>query len=168
MRINIDVEVNGNEITGRQGLAYVFNSGEMHAIRCDLDKKQEYRAYKEYSEIKVYDERRDLKSVGTVFHNLCNGQEFWEIAGYGCCLHASFGFHNKMEMLDQVNLPVLKKDDIVAVVEFSKEEQSFSCKLFRVGKVDIFCSTMATLKPLTDDEMIAVRSDVIAWVNRRV
>lgn len=166
-KMTVDVVTRGNSIGGRQGLAYVFNSGLVKTVKCDLDKPQEYEYVKEYDRMKVNDGGRyDLKVEGIVTHNIEDGKDEWYIAGWGCMLKSDFGFYDVMQMANAANLPVVKNNDVVAVLEYSQEVKQATCKLFKVGRIDIHCTNMATLIPLTEEEMQEVKKQVVAWVNR--
>ena len=161
----VDIVVSGNFIGGRQGYAYIFNSGKIKSVKCDLDKKQEYDSFHTYDKIKVAIETKShgvMDHVGTVEWN--NGK--WEIGQSGCCISSHFGFHDAMEMADNANLPIVMKGQIVALFQYSDSKRTCKIELCKVDHVNEFCTTLAGLRPLTDDEMQEVVQDVNNWVTR--
>lgn len=66
----------------------------------------------------------------------------------GCCLSASFGYHDYKEMCDYATAPIIKADqDVVVAVYDSKREIPFAAVLVHTGKnVNRFCSTPLTFE----------------------
>ena len=161
-----EIIINGNIIGGRQGWAYICNSMKFAVLKADMDKKQEYGAdgFSTFGDVRVIWNYRghENASVGRLEAN--KGE--WSIGGWGCCLKADFGFHDMMESIEESNLPVIRKDDVVAIALFSKDIQFASLTLFKVGKIDINCQTITRLTPLTDEEMQEIKKDADRWCNR--
>ena len=159
-----DIQINGNTIGGRQGWAYVCNSMDIAVLKADLDKKQEYDDYKTFGDVRVIWNYRGTEStkVGTL--EVENGK--WGIGSAGCMLKAHFGFHDMMTSIEESNLPIIRANEVVAIALYSKENEVATLNLFRVGKVDINCMTVARLTPLSDEEMQEVKKDADRWCNR--
>lgn len=162
--MKVDVKVSGNMIDGRQGWAYVCNSGNVVVLKADMDAPQEYDDYKTFGQLKVGFNHRGHESFGYGHLEVEKGK--WSIGGWGCGIHADFGFSDMMELIDGAGLPKVRQDDIVAVALYTKELRAATLSLFKVGRVDINCMTIARLIPLTDEEMKEVAQDVNRWVNR--
>jgi hypothetical protein len=159
-----DIKTFKNIISGRQGWAYICNSLQFTVIKADMNKPQEYEDYKVFSKVRIATpfKGRDLLSTGTLELEGDN----WSIGGYGCCIKAGFDFNDMMESIEEAGLPVVREHDIVAVAQYTKEFEIAALKLFRVGRVDIHCTTMAQLIPLTDEEMEGIAKDANDWCNR--
>lgn len=162
IRISVDVTTEDNTIRGRQGLAYVFNSGEIKSVKIDIDKPQQYHDYKEYENIKVHQERKtySLNAVGTVSWE----EGRWIITGGGYGISSRFGFEDIMEMADNANLPIVGNNDIVALLIYSKTKRFAQVNLMKVQNIDIHCTVVANLVPLNDEEMAQVVKNVYRWV----
>ncbi len=160
-----DIRVNGNSIGGRQGWAYVCNSGEIAVLKADLDASQEYNDYRQYGKVRAiweYKNRENYKTCRLV-NDRCDGGNSWELKSGGCCLSASFTVYDAFDMIDDSQLPIVKRNGIVAVASYSKQSDSASIQLFKLSRVDINCQTVATLIPLTDDEMNDIKKRAEQW-----
>ena len=160
-----DIQVKGNSIGGRQGYAYILNSGEFAVLRADLDKNQEYDDFKTYSGVRLAWNYRghELLKDCTLAWSGENGRDVWELKNYGSCLSASFGLSDVLEMIESANTPIVRKGDIVAIARYSKEWASIS--LFKCARIDIHCSTSAVFEPLSDDEMNEIVARANKWLN---
>lgn len=163
MKRTNDIVVAANMIGGRQGWAYICNSGEVTVLKADLEKKQEYDDYKIYGKVKAAD-RRGLPHTCELVYNECDGKSRYELSSGGCCLSASFGYRDAMELIEEAGLQTVQKDDIVAVAEYTSK--TVMLKLFKISSVDIFCTTAAHFIPLTDEEMQEVVRNANRWCNR--
>lgn len=169
MRTN-DIQIKGNFIGGRQGYAYTFNSGKIKTVKIDLDKKQEYDTYKSWRDIIKVNKQTSRGSIdvtcsiGQTIN--ADGTLVWEITSWGCCLSGSFGYSDLMELANSANLPIVQTEDIVGLCQFSDESKFAYVQLFKVGRVDINCQTVAKLIPLNDDEMQEVAEKANRWCNR--
>ena len=90
----------------------------------------------------------------------------WSIGGFGACLHSQFTFSDMFESIESSNRQVIREGQIVALALFSKSLEVATLSLYKIGKVDIHCMTMAHLIPLTDEEMQEVKNDANDWCNR--
>ena len=162
--MKLDIQINGNYIGGRQGWAYICNSMRFAVLKADLEKEQEYDDFKTFGNVKVIWNYRGEEngSVGTL--EVSEGK--WKIGGHGCCIKSSFGFSDMMDGIDNANLPIIRKDDIVAIAMYDKGNEIAILGLYRVGRIDINCMTMTSLTPLTDEEMQEVKKDAERWCNR--
>ena len=158
-----DIKVNGNIIGGRQGYAYICNSMKFAVLMADMDKDQKYEDYQTFGKVRVAYTHRGHESftVGTLEVEKGN----WSIGSWGCCLHSQFGFTDMYESIQEANVPVIRKGDIVAIALHSKKIEFVSIMLFKVGAVDSNCQTVTRFIPLTDEEMENVKKDGNAWVN---
>lgn len=160
-----DVRVGSNLIGGRQGLAYVCNSGKIVNIMADANLVQKYSedGYFQYdTKVKVQPERYDFGITGT----LINEKGDWQIVSGGCCLSSSFTFQDHMEMLQESTLPAIQEGDIIALNLVNKKDEFILTLLYKLSKVKPHCMTLAHLIPLTDEEMEEVKQDVIRWASR--
>lgn len=160
-----DIKTVNNSIGGRQGWAYVCNSGEIKVLEANLDKPQEYDDYKTYGNARVvwnYRGRENYKTCRLAW-NACHGDARWELGSGGCFLSASFGVSDAVELIKDAQLPILRKDDIVAIASYSKEKAFI--QLYKLdGRIDINCQVVATLRPLTADEMSEVVKNANRWL----
>lgn len=163
MRKN-DIQINGNVIGGRQGWAYICNSMKFAVLKADLEQDQEYDSFKTFGNVRVIWDYRGTDSCMTGTLEVENGK--WSIGSWGCCIKADFGFHDMIESINDANLPVIRKDDVVAIAMYSDRIDFASLSLFRVGRIDINCQTVTRLTPLTDEEMQEIKKDADRWCNR--
>lgn len=166
MRANIDIQINGNILAGRQGWAYICNSGKFTVLRAEINPKEDdEKGYAQFGKVKVSYKSRthgELDKVGTLEVE----KSRWFIGGSGCCIKSGFGYSDMKELMENAQLQTVHAGDIIAVVmDFTNIE--FACiNLFKVGKVDPNCSVMAELTPLNDEEMEQVKADATKWCNR--
>lgn len=158
-----DIKVIGNAIGGRQGWAYILNSGEIPVLRADMDAPQEYDAYKTYGTVRVAWNHRNRE----LFHEttLANDDGKWKLVSGACFLSASFGYEDFMECLEGSQAPVVRKGGVVAIATYSNASRTACTKLYKVGRVDINCMTCANLTPLTDEEMQEVVKNANKWLD---
>ena len=164
MMRTLDIKVNGNVIGGRQGWAYICNSMRFAVLKVDLDKEQEYDDFKMFGNVRVVWNFRGHENCAVGKLECSKGK--WQIGGYGAMLKADFGFHDMMDSIEESNLPIIRKDDVIAIAFFSKHFETATLNLYRMGKVDIQCQTMANLIPLTDEEMQEIKNDAERWCMR--
>lgn len=167
MRKN-DIKVAGNMIGGRQGWAYICNSGKFAVLKCDHTAKQEYKEYHTWKNVKVrlawnYCGNENYDNAYLAWDGQ-HGEGQYEFAGGGAMLKASFDMHDALEMIDNANAPIIRANDIVAIAHIFND--SVAVSLYRVGRIDIHCSTKATMKMLTEDEMNEVKQNADRWCNR--
>ena len=161
-----DIQTVGNNIGGRQGWAYVCNSGEVTVLKADLDKKQEYEEYKTFGKARVTWNYRGHETFSTceLAYNACHGEPYWELTSWGCCLSASFGLHDALELIDDSQAPVVRKGEVIAIASYSTK--SAMLRLYKIEHVDIHCQCVAKLIPLSDEEMEEVKKNINKWLNR--
>ena len=161
-----DIQVKNNSIGGRQGWAYVCNSGEIAVLKANLDSKQEYDDFKTYGKVRVvwnYRGREHFKPT-TLEWNACHGDARWELGSGGCCLSGSFGLSDALDMIEETQTPIVRAGQIVAIASYSS--QTAYIQLYRVSdRIDVNCQTVATFKPLTDEEMNEVKQNAVKWLN---
>lgn len=159
-----DIKVAGNMISGRQGWAYICNSAKFAITEVDMDKAQEYDTFKQYGKVKVAVPYRndELHMVGEIEWN----EGKWQIGGHGSMLKASFGYRDMTELIAGAQLPIVRKDDIIVLAHKSDKLGFAWLALFKVGRIDTNCMTMAHLEPLTEEEMQEVANDADRWCNR--
>lgn len=163
-RFNNDIQINANIIGGRQGWAYTCNSHKITVLKVDLDKKQEYEEYKTFDMVNVIWNYKGTESTADGRLEVENGK--WTIGGFGCCIHSEFGFGDMEKLIEASNRQNIREGQIVALALFSKEYKVATLSLFKVGKVNIHCQTIAHLVPLTDEEMQEVKKNANDWCNR--
>lgn len=163
-----EINVVANMITGRQGWAYVCNSGKFPVIDVDLNLRQEYETYLIYSKVRLAWEHRgqELYKTCTVAHQLedDDNKDVWELTSGGACLSSSFTYGDAIQMMNEARLPIVRKGEVAAIITHSQSYAFIS--LVKVTHVDINCMTTAILEPLTDDEMAEFVKDANAWCNR--
>lgn len=165
MKTSFDIKTIGNMMTGRQGWAYICNSGKFAVIKADLDAPQEYDDYRKYGKVRVvktYKDGRELHTTATVAAD----KDKWKFTSGGAFISSRFGYADMVELADNANLPVVRQDDIVAVMCYSDKMKLAILTLSRVEHVDIHCMTVASLKPLTEEEMNSVVADADRWCRR--
>lgn len=164
MRLN-DIQILGHTISGRQGWAYTCNSREITVLKVNLDAPQEYDDYQTFDMVRVaWTDRK-----GNVSHSdgqLECSEGKWKIGGWGCGIHSQFGFYDMANLINNSQRQVVAEGQIVALAFYSQKSQVATLNLYKVGKVDIFCQTIANLIPLTDDEMQEVKDRADRWCNR--
>ncbi len=166
-----DIKTSENAIGGRQGWAYVCNSGRFVVLKADLDKEQEYDDFKEYGTVRVvwnYRGRENYHAT-TLAWNACHGTARWELCSGGCCLSSSFGVYDAVEMIEETQAPIVRAGDIVAIASYSVDSdyKMAELRLFKISdRIDIHCQVTATLIPLTEEEMKQVAIDADKWCNR--
>lgn len=157
-----DIQIAENMIGGRQGYAWVCNSGEVKVLTADFEAPQEYEDYKEYGKAKVIWNYRGHESHKTCTLACENGT--WELTSGGTFISGSFGYHDLMEMVEEAQLQVLRPDDTIAIVTYTSK--AAMVKLYKLGKVDIHCSIVAHLIELTEEEMADVKIRIENWLRR--
>ena len=63
-------------------------------------------------------------------------------------------------------MPKVHEGEIVALALYSKNMKAIVLQLYKIGKTDIFCQTVARLNELTDDEMAEVAKEADNWCKR--
>lgn len=98
----------------------------------DCGKFRDGEPWYEPSELYIYRDKRKLVVSGSG----------------GCCLHAGFGYHDIIEMMENRNLPIVKADqDILIVAYDSKTKEAFLPFIVHTGKhVDPHCTTPITIE----------------------
>jgi hypothetical protein len=159
-----DITLNGNIIGGRQGFAYICNSRKYPVVKIDLEAPQEYDDYKTFGKIRVLKSYKDRDLVVTSTVEYEKGEGF-SLGGHGTCITSSFSFNDMEQLVEEANLQAVREGDIIALAMTLNSIKFMELALYRVGKVDIHCTTIANLIPLTDEEMKEVKADVDAWCN---
>jgi len=163
-RWDITTRAGHNNIGGRQGWAYICNSHEIPVLSADADLPQEFSDYKEFKTVSVKYNWRGKESVKYGTLSWESGK--WRIHGSSCCISASFGMSDILELINNAQAPVIEKDQIVAVTYFSSKNSLASILLFRVGSVDSLSTVICDLIPLTDEEMKTVVEAAERWCDR--
>lgn len=81
-------------------------------------------------------------------------------------MSARFGFSDALELVADANLPIIRPNDIVAIAKIIEHDgdKSLLLSLFKLSeRVDVNCMTVASLIPLTDEEMKKVADDADRW-----
>ena len=163
-----DIQTKSNSIGGRQGWAYVCNSGEITVLKADLDIPQEYDEYQTFGNARVVWNYRGSECFKTcrLAKNSCHGETFWELSSGGSYLSASFSAYDAIEMIEDTQTPIVRKDEIVAIASFSKSQKLAYLQLYKMDRVDIHCSTVVKFEKLTYEEMQEVVKKANRWCNR--
>lgn len=164
-----DIKYLCNVIGGRQGWAYVCNSHEIPVLKADMVAgKTEFDNYYKFNTVNVkytrkgYNGRNDEIRIkdGTL---VCDEGK-WKITSAGCCISASFTYHDAMKMVENANAPIIEVGKVVAIAKCT--EMQISLELFKVGKVDSQCVVVCDLIPLDNDEMQSIVDDIYKWLRR--
>lgn len=162
--MKLDIKRSNNFIGGRQGFAYICNSGDVKVIKIDLEAPQEYDDYRLYGKVKVAWKygNKTLGEPCTLVHNSCEGQNSWELTSGGTCLSGSFTYQDAINSIEESQLPLLHPDEIVALAFVTSN--SVTLGMYQVSeKIDIHCTTVATLKELSDIQMDQLVGDAESW-----
>ena len=164
MRLN-DIQIYGNSISGRQGWAYTCNSGNIPILKVNLDAPQEYDDYQTFDMVRIaWTDRHGNESYSDGQLECSEGK--WQIGGWGFGIHSQFGFSDMANLINRSQRQIIAAGQIVALACFSQKSKIATLNLYKVGKVDIFCQTIASLTPLTDAEMWEVTDAADRWCNR--
>lgn len=158
-----EIIISGNTIGGRQGFAYVCNSMKYPVLIADIDKHQGENGYCRFDTVRVVWNHRgkEMPVEGTL--EVEDGK--WSIGNGGCCLSASFTYSDMVESITNANAPVIREGQVIAVALKSDKAKHCWLMMFKVGKLDIHCTTMCELIDLTDDEMKEVVADAKRWLS---
>lgn len=160
-----DIKISDNKIGGRQGYAYVCNSGEVKVLTANRDLPQEYDDYKQYGKVRVVWNYRGQESYKTCTLTWDSESTYcWKLTSGGTMLSASFGYYDLMEMVEDAQSQILRPDDVIAIVSYTSKV--VIVKLYKLGRVDIHCSIVASLIELSDEEMAEVKAKALRWLNR--
>lgn len=161
-----EIIISSNIIGGRQGSAYICNSRRFRVFYIDLDMPQRYADFKAFCPCKVvYSTRNhgELDVVGQIEFN----ENKWQIGGNGgVCLSADFGFDDISKMVTNAGLQTVREGETVALAFVSRSCRVATLNLFKVGRVDPHCMTIAQLIPLNDEEMEQIKIDADKWCVR--
>lgn len=69
-----------------------------------------------------------------------------ELTEPGYCLSARFGFNEVMQDIEWSHAPYVKAGDKIIVAFVNSVEQTVILRVMEIGKVNIHCSTVTTLK----------------------
>lgn len=159
----IDIKIAGNLIGGRQGWAYICNSGDFVVLKEDRTIEQEHEDYKEYKDARVrigwsYRGKENYDDACLAWSKEIGGYEF---TGGGAMIKSDFGLSDAMKMINRANNPIVRENDVVAIAVI--DEKSMYLALYRVKNVNIHCYTKALLKPLTEDDMQKIKANANKW-----
>lgn len=159
-----DITIYKNGISGRQGWAYVCNSGEIPVLRADADIPQEFVDYREFEPVRVkYQWKgKEMLIVGTLAWENDN----WFVNNGGCCISSNFGIRDVVDLVNNSQAPGIEEGQTVAIAFVSESASTASLMLFRVGKVDSLCSRICNLVPLSYEEMQKVLKYAETWCDR--
>lgn len=164
-----DIKTSANSIGGRQGWAYICNSGKFPVLKADFSTPSKYE-----------DDYRDFGNAARIAWNYrghenyktcsldCEAGEFSFGSG-GACLSARFGFDDALELVADANLPIIRPNDIVAIAEIldNGTQKGIKLEMFKLSsRIDINCMTVARLEALSEDEMAEIVADAERWCNR--
>lgn len=163
-----DIKISGNSIGGRQGWAYICNSAKFAVLKADFSIPTEYENsdYRNFGNnvARIAWNYRGHESYKTCSLDYEDGK--FSFGSAGCCLSARFGFSDALELVADANLPIIRPNDIVAIAKIIEHDgdKSLLLSLFKLSeRVDVNCMTVASLIPLTDEEMKKVADDADRW-----
>jgi len=160
-----DIDIVDNHIGGRQGFAYICNSMKFTVLEADMCKEQKYNNYRTYASVRVATKYKNTEITAKGKLEFEDGKYFIGCNG-GCCISSRFCFEDKLELVKNASLPVVRKDDIIAIAVYSKKINAIFLELYKVGKIDTNCMRLTNLIPLTDEEMEQVKMDAVRWLER--
>ena len=163
-----DIKVVNNMIGGRQGWAYICNSGKYVILEANHTIEQEYENYYKWKDQKVriawnYNGYEHYDNAFLAWDGQHSEDKF-EFTGGGAMLKDSFNMSDALEMIDNANAPIVHGGDVIAIAHIY--EDSVALSLYRVGKVDIHCYTRATMTMLSEDEMQEIKAKAERWCRR--
>lgn len=161
MKRTYDIITNGNLISGRQGWAYICNSGEVKVLTADMEKAQEYDTFEKFGKARIINHRGNAYTC-TLERSKENEKWKWKFGRGGTCIHNSFGYSDAMELVENAQLAKIEEGDIVAIAKHTSDKVAL--ELFRLSRVNSGCMTVATLKELDEEEMIEVGRAATRWV----
>lgn len=160
---------NNRYITDRQEIAYAMNFGKFPVL--SLNRENIPFSDSNYcigSKCRVAWDRKEPRYEGMTTHGhvyLENGR--YAISGFGACLKASFGYSDVMKMLEEANAPIVHRGQTVVLVEQFPSCDSCTVSVMKVSdRIDINCSTVATLVELTDEESMKWEEEYKDWKRR--
>lgn len=161
----IDIRVEGNMIGGRQGWAYICNSGKFAVMKSDRTVKQEYEDYQtwESAGVRIAWNYRGKEHYDDAFLAWSKEIGGYEFTGSGAMIKSDFGMNDAIKMVNRANNPVVRENDVVAIAVV--DEKSAYLALYRVKNINIHCYTKALLKPLTEDDMQEIKKNANDWCN---
>lgn len=161
----IDIKVARNIIGGRQGWAYICNSGKFAVLKSDRTVKQECEDYQtwESAGVRIAWNYRNIEHYDDAYLAWSKEIGGYEFVGGGAMIKSDFGMNDVIKMVNRANNPVVRENDIVAIAVI--DEKSAYLALYRVKDINIHCYTKAVLKPLTDADMMEIKKNAKAWCN---
>lgn len=159
-----DIRTAGNMIGGRQGWAYVCNSGEVKVLKANMEAEQEYKDYATFGKARLVN-KRGCGYVCKLAHSTEDGRNEWNFGNAGCFLSGSFTYNDAMELVENAGLVTISEGDVVAIAAHTSKDVVLM--LYKLGSVDGHCTTAAKLNPLTEEEMAEVKRNAERWLNRR-
>ena len=158
-----DITINKNAIDGRQGYAYVCNAARFPVLIADLDEYQEYDDYHTFGGARVEWDYNGKKCYSEGYLEYYPLKDKWSI-GHSCsCISSQFTYWDKMDSINNACLPIVRKNDIIAIAACSAKEHKTTLYLLKVTHVDVLSSRIAALEPLSDEEMRQVAKDAKKW-----
>lgn len=166
-----DIRTAFNSIGGRQGWAYICNSGKFTVIKTDFTTPTKYENsdFRDFgNSARIAWNYRGHENYKTCSLDYEDGE--FSFGSGGACLSARFGFDDALELIADANLPIIRPGDVVAIAKILIDESMNKClklDLFKLSdRIDINCMTVARLEPLNEEEMSEIVRDANKWCNR--
>lgn len=147
-------------LTEKKEIAHALNLGKYPVLSINLD-DTEQNPYRDESYVKgcrtrvAWDSNNPryegMATDGYVYIETYESESKYGISGRGACLKANFGLEDVLNDVDRANSPLVHKGQVVAVVHYSKKQRYYFVRMMRVSdRIDIHCSTVATLKDIDE------------------
>lgn len=158
-----EIIVSGNTIGGRQGFAYICNSMKYPVLIADIDKHQGENGYCQFDTVRVVWKYKGKEMPLEGILEVEDGK--WSVGNGGCCLSSSFTYSDMVDSILNANAPIIREGQVIAIVLKSDKAKHCWLMMFKVGKLDINCTTMCELIDPTEDEMKEITKDAEKWLS---
>ena len=160
-------------LTDRQEIAYAMNFGKFPVLTLN----RENRPFADISpdsdychgcKCRVAWDSKEPRYEGMTTHGHVYMEDGkYRISGSGACLHASFGYTDVIDMVEEAHATVVHKGQTVILIEDFPSLKICVVRVFNVSKrIDIHCSTVASLEALTEEEWKEWKNNYKNWKRR--
>ena len=139
-------------MTDRHEIAQAMNFGRYPVLHINMETPLKgYEGYFHGDKVVVLDPRPnypDHQERGNLY--FCEGS--FEVSSHGACLHADFGYHDVMEMLEWAQAPHISAGQTVVIVCDYPEARKCSVRMMKVSAVRSFTTPCCELMELEDKD----------------
>lgn len=152
-------------ITQRNELAAVMNFDEFPVLTLDFDAPLPFPDspnFRKGCDVRVAWDKQEPRYKGmTSRTTLTISDNEYSLSGHGACLKADFSVLDVIENARWSNAPVVHKDQIVAVVHYSKSKNVWFAQMMKVSHwIDPHCMTVARLENVNDEEKKWIQNSI--------